>query len=679
MRLLASLLTLVWAFAGANPALYAGADDMLSSFADAHALHSRGDLSGAKELFQKTLTARFALPDHSLFWLATIAFEEKAWGRSRSLAARLRREYPESIWAAPAELLQAKADLAEKKSPQAALALRALRAKAGVTSEIAEEALFLQAQAAEDSREAYQLYQELREQYPGSKWVAAARQEQKALRERLPQDFRPETVNAQLAEADQLVRERAYGEAEKILKGLLKDAAEPDLRLRLLTKLSGLYLTLRRRQEAMPLLEQIVRDYPETPDAPKALYQIGQILWNRHDNPQALVVFRQLIERYPETPVRDRALYAAGDIYEWYGNKEDAAASYTRVRLEFPRSEVGDDATWRLAWLYYRGGDLDNAYRVFKLLASEARENTLRNAARYWQGRAAERAGDHEVAKEIYRQSYDAGAENYYQTLAGGALARLGAPIDETDSPPAVPPSERDIAASNPRMAFHLARARALSAVSLERFAVLELNAVEKLGGGDRAVKLQLSREYFKNHAYRRSLALANQLPASDREREIYRFPLAHWDVIRRLARERDLDPYLILALIRQESLFDARARSPAFALGLMQLLPSTAARVAARNGMPAPTAEKLFDPEVNLKIGTQYLKDLLERYSNDWFKAIAAYNAGENAVDRWEREIATEDAEEFVERIPYLETRGYVKLVLRNHRIYKKLYPQSQ
>jgi soluble lytic murein transglycosylase len=86
-----------------------------------------------------------------------------------------------------------------------------------------------------------------------------------------------------------------------------------------------------------------------------------------------------------------------------------------------------------------------------------------------------------------------------------------------------------------------------------------------------------------------------------------------------------------------------------------------------------------LFQPEINLVLGTQYLKDLLQRYSNDWFKAIAAYNAGEAAVDRWEKEIRTDDAEEFVERIPYLETRGYVKLVMRNHRIYKRLYDQQK
>ena len=106
-----------------------------------------------------------------------------------------------------------------------------------------------------------------------------------------------------------------------------------------------------------------------------------------------------------------------------------------------------------------------------------------------------------------------------------------------------------------------------------------------------------------------------------------------------------------------------------------MQLIPPTAARIAKQLGLPAPTQEALFEPETNLTLGTQYLKDLLQRYSNNWHKALAAYNAGEAAVDRWEKEIVTDDIEEFVERIPYVETRGYVKLVLRNQQIYKRLY----
>ena len=678
--MLASLLVVVCAFARTLGALYADEDNSLALFAKAHAFYSEGNLHSAKELFQKTLSGKFALADYSLYYLAAIALDEKAWEMSHRMAARLRREYPQSVWVHAAELQQAKADLADKKLSQAAAALQALRSKKTASSEIQEEALFLQAQATEDIKHAHNLYQHLREQYPNSKWVVAARREQAALRERKPEYFRFDTVSSMTADADQLVRERAYGEAEAIFKKLLNNAEDPDLRLRLLNKLSGLYLALRRRQDAVPLLEQIARDYPQTPDAPRSLYQIGQILWNRHDNAQALTTFKEIIARYPASPILDRTLYAAGDIYDWAGNRDEAIASYNRVRLDFPGSEVRDDATWRLAWLYYRSGELADAYRIFKLLASEARDSAVRTAARYWQGRAAEKAGDTEIAKQSYREVYDGGVESYYQALAANALTRLGeAPRRPDYEPPAARGRDLELSSTTPRVTFHLGRARALSALSLHSLAVGEISALEAIAGTDSAMRLFVAREYFKNHAYRRSLALANQLPASESERDLYRFPLAHWTAIERIAQQRNLDPYLVLGLIRQESLFEPKARSPAFALGLMQLLPSTAARVASRHGMRAPATEKLFDPEVNLNIGTQYLKDLLQRYGNNWCKAIAAYNAGESAVDRWEEEIVTDDIEEFVERIPYYETRGYVKLVLRNHRIYRKLYEQSK
>ena len=313
---------------------------------------------------------------------------------------------------------------------------------------------------------------------------------------------------------------------------------------------------------------------------------------------------------------------------------------------------------------------------TFKALAAQARNGSFGTAALYWQARSAEKVGDADGAKQIYRQIFNGGEESYYQTLSQRALERLGEPVQESKLSKPIPSVETD-PAIGAEISFHLSRARELTALGIHGLAVAELDQVNRRANPKTWLQPLLMREYFANQAYGRSLNLASQLPISQSERNYYRYPLAYWELVQQKAQERDLDPHLILALIRQESLFDPRARSPATALGLMQLIPPTAARVAKQLGLPAPTQDKLFDPELNVALGTQYLKDLLQRYSHNWFKAIAAYNAGEAAVDRWEREIVTDDIEEFVERIPYIETRGYVKLVLRNHRIYKRLYEQ--
>jgi soluble lytic murein transglycosylase len=125
------------------------------------------------------------------------------------------------------------------------------------------------------------------------------------------------------------------------------------------------------------------------------------------------------------------------------------------------------------------------------------------------------------------------------------------------------------------------------------------------------------------------------------------------------------------LALIRQESLFDAQARSPAFALGLIALAINRA-QVAKQVGLEPPPTRSCSNRK-SIYLGT--VSGISSCTIPIIGSKIAAYNAGEAAVDRWEKEIVTDDIEEFVERIPYIETRGYVKLVMRNHRIYKKLY----
>ena len=660
---------------------FAQAPNPRENFTKAYALYSSGSLAQAKELFQQALEPDFPLADYSLYYLALISFKDGSLDAARQFLSQLRSRYPQSIWFQPAQLQQAKIDLAEKKYAQANETLRSLRAENNLNPEIIEEAIFLQAQSQEavaDLSQAHGLYSELRTLSPRSRWAAPARAAVKRLREIYPDQFGLNTTQANVEEADRLTREGEYGEAELLYKRLLSNNSEPTLRRRILPKLTDLYLSLRKRNEAIPLLEQIARDYPKSPEAPKALFQIGQILWNRHDNAQALNYFRQVMERYPTSPYIERSRYAAADIYESFGRKQEAIGLYTGIVKNFPNSQVHDDAASRLAWLYYREREWSRAYATFQSLAANTKDSGFRATGLYWQGRSAEKLGDAETAIRIYRQIVDGAEESYYQALALNSLARMGIAVEEPKITVLARADESDPPMSV-EITYHLSRARELAAISLHRLAVAEISEVDRLSKKQPRLRSLLMQEYFNNQAYGRSLAIANQLPSSQRERNLYRFPLAYWEMIQQKAQERDLDPYLILALIRQESLFDPQARSPATALGLMQLLPSTASRVAKQIGISPPTNEQLFQPDINLVLGTQYLKDLLQRYSNDWFKAIAAYNAGEAAVDRWEKEILTDDPEEFVERIPYLETRGYVKLVMRNHRIYKRLYDQQK
>ena len=670
------LLTLVLA---AFPiSIFGQTSDANEIFAKAYGLYTKGKTSDAKELFEKITDPKFRLADYSQYYLALINYDLANREQARQILTQLKQRFPQSIWIPGATLLQAKIDIAEKNYGSAEEILRQLRADKSAKREIADEALYLQAQIREaqgDPIRAHALYNTVRDSAPNSRWAAAARKAQVSLRQTFPDLFTFQTIDELAAEADRLARERQTIEAETLYNKLLNNASDAATRLTYLTKLVNLILSTRSRNDAIPTLELIARDFPESAEAAKALYQIGQIYWNRHENTQALEYFQLILEKYPTSEYVDRARFAAADIHEYFGRRPEAIQLYSDIIKLSPVGQIRDDAAWRLAWLYYRNGDLPSASEAFSTLSKQSGNGPFGTAALYWQARISEKSGENDKARQTYRQITASAPESYYQSLSWRALQRLGDASEEPKWVVASSPQEADDPPIAPELVFHLSRARALGSLSLQHLAITELDELNRAATPSNRMRAFLMREYFKTGGYARSLQLANQLPSSRRDREPYRYPLAFWQLIQQKAQQRGLDPYLVLALIRQESLFDARARSPAAALGLMQLLQPTAARVAKQIGIAVPTPDMLFDPDVNLTLGTQYLKDLLARYSNNRQKAIAAYNAGESAVDRWEKEISTDDIEEFVERIPYVETRGYVKLVLRNQQIYKSLY----
>jgi soluble lytic murein transglycosylase len=179
---------------------------------------------------------------------------------------------------------------------------------------------------------------------------------------------------------------------------------------------------------------------------------------------------------------------------------------------------------------------------------------------------------------------------------------------------------------------------------------------------------------YTDVEAHDRALRLAQRLGSpslSATTLAAYQYPRAYWSRVSAAADAARLDPYVVLALMRQESVFDADAVSPAAAYGLMQLLTTTASRVAGTT----VEARQLFDPTTNITLGTRYLRQLLDRYGGNLAKALAAYNGGEDAVATWERRAPGAATDEVVETIRYRETGNYVKQVLSNYRRYRRLY----
>jgi soluble lytic murein transglycosylase len=161
--------------------------------------------------------------------------------------------------------------------------------------------------------------------------------------------------------------------------------------------------------------------------------------------------------------------------------------------------------------------------------------------------------------------------------------------------------------------------------------------------------------------------------------REIWEilYPLEYWELIERYSKDHNVDPYLVASLIRQESTFNAGIRSRAGARGLMQIMPHTGRSLARKHNRRYRTQD-LYNPAINIRYGTHYLEEVLNRFGGRLDYALASYNAGPHRVKAWTGMDLTLDSEEFIEEIPFTETRNYVKLVLRNEMLYRRLYGRS-
>ena len=224
---------------------------------------------------------------------------------------------------------------------------------------------------------------------------------------------------------------------------------------------------------------------------------------------------------------------------------------------------------------------------------------------------------------------------------------------------------------------------RALAGLDLFALAEAEVRFAQRTWGNSAALDATLAWIYSRQGELRRGIGLMRRTypqfltDAADRlPIDVLQviFPLDYWPLIRRHAEARGLDPYLVAALVAQESTFQADARSVANAFGLMQIVPSTGRRLARAEGMRKFRTSHLVDPETNVRLGTRYFAGLLDDFGDEHF-ALAGYNAGESRVVRWRADRPGWAREEFIDDIPFPETQNYVKRILGTAEDYRRLY----
>jgi len=427
---------------------------------------------------------------------------------------------------------------------------------------------------------------------------------------------------------------------------------------------------LGRHQDAIARFEAI-RD-PVV--RPQALYQRARSLFRLGDENRALTALRLVRDSFP----RDVATAAAAgwllaDAYAEDGNDSTARAEFAVVARRFPGTLHAERGAFQAALLALIAGEDSVAGREFDVIADRQLPGSEETAAAYWSGRAWIAAGDTMRARRRWEGLVERAPQSYYVVPAA---RRLGlAPFVLPDGPV---PDHRDSLT-----AAALARAALLDSLGMDVEARFEYSGVARPADASLATILATAHELARAGQPARALRLAQralELGATpDRPLLSLLYPLTTWDVLGSEAPAAGLPPLLAAALIRQESSFDPAARSRANARGLMQIMPAVGAQLARAERFPEWDPVLLYQPDVNLHLGLRHLAERWQRCGGSVEAALAAYNAGATPVNRWLKRGGTADPEIFIERIPYAETRDYVRRVLYNQARYESLYGNKQ
>ncbi|HEU5411924.1 MAG TPA: transglycosylase SLT domain-containing protein, partial [Candidatus Acidoferrales bacterium] len=396
----------------------------------------------------------------------------------------------------------------------------------------------------------------------------------------------------------------------------------------------------------------------------------------------------QMLTRVPQSTWTERALFSLGNYYWVNMQRDKAAAQYQQVVDKFPVSEDAINAEWRVAWTAY----MDRAANAQALFEKFLRDNPNADYtadALYWLGRLAQRkgtAGEAAFARAYFRKLVERFPNNYFAHYATERLRELRpgrvAKLDILDGIPPVPRA-RTVLKSTPEEALpFLRRSLALETIGFDDDALLELHAAYD---ATHAVSLQmtLARVAVSGEKYGSAMVAVRSIYPSiearaystvPREVWLLAFPLPYRAQILADARRTRTDPMVLAGLMHQESTFEKDAHSYANAYGLMQLIPETAERYARKLRIGFSSEEQLLDPIYNLRLGTVYFGELTRSFHTPE-AALAAYNAGEDRVTQWQAGQKYAELPEFVESIPFTQTREYVEIVMRNAFIYRRLY----
>jgi len=424
---------------------------------------------------------------------------------------------------------------------------------------------------------------------------------------------------------------------------------------------------------------------PDTADenGARRLDLLLELARDRNSTDDLKQIIAEMESRFPSSPWLADALFSAGNMYLLKRDYPTAVEYYEDLAVRFPGDKNASAAHWRSGWLSYRLRLYPAAEHIFDEQIRLYPGATETVSALYWRGRLYE-AQDHNpsMAAANYRTIIRAYQHFFYAQMARQRLAALG--NTQAASQPQLdriqPAPEPRLVDTFPADSPHLAKARLLANAGLMEYIAPEIKADPNFSSMSALAEAQIYSSYGETfravRAAKRGLPNAASVSISAIPLVYWRilFPEPWWSTIQAESAKNNLDPYMVASLIRQESEFDPTAISYANAYGLMQLLPSVGKSMAHEEGISHFQTFQLLDPNMNVRLGTRYLRQMLDKFGGVQEYALAAYNAGDSRVAEWQAAGPYSGIDEFVESIPFTQTREYVEAILRNEETYRAI-----
>jgi soluble lytic murein transglycosylase len=616
-----------------------------------------------------------ALADYTDYLTAQAFLQSNQLPQAEAVLTTYAQKYPDSIFNGSVPVLRANL-MIQEGDPQAALAtLNPLRQEPIAGHADFQLALAKAETMAGQTAEAQQFFQHVYLDYPLSIEAGVARSQlaTNGVLATLPPDKRR-------AHADALYNAGHFRDAEDEYRSLAAQS-NIDESSRTTLLVAAAECDWKMKSLSQPQLNSI----PDTNDdaGARRLYLLMELARDRGDSTTQQSIVTQMETRFPDSPWLAEALYSSGNMYLLLKDYPHAITYYGELATRFPTNKYAPSAHWRAGWFNYRLGQYPEAARLFDEQIRVYAGGKEIPSALYWRACIYEDQEQKPAsAAAYYRTIVRVFPHFYYAMLAQDRLTRLGAVTPDAIAgldalqPTTIPELTDDVPEDDP----HVVKARLLANAGLNEYIAPEIRASD---GSDEWGAFAEAEIYASDGETWRAMRLLKRAIPFYTSAPIEAIPVAYWRIlfpqmywtdIKAEAERNGLDPYMVASLIRQETEFNPGAVSNKNAYGLMQLLPAVGKSLAKQEGIPHFQTSSLLNPSTNIRLGTLYLKQTLNKFGGQPEYAFAAYNAGDDRVIDWQSIGNYHGIDEFVESIPFTETREYVQAILRNEQIYREL-----